>query len=57
MKDHRDMVEVVFTKECHLPRFIMKEGEKWQCRKTKITNQGMEIGGGIATNNYFKIIN
>jgi len=56
MSDRKEMIEVVFLRECHLPRFTMKAGEKWKARAKRLSGKGLEIGGGIADRQSFKIL-
>ena len=56
MKGHRDMIKVVFRKDCHLPRFTMRKDEVWKVRRKKLTVDGLLIRAGVAEKHYFKVI-
>ena len=56
MKRSEAMIRVQFIKDAHLPRFVMKDGEHWDFKKDKLTESGFPIGGGWATQDFYKVI-
>lgn len=48
------MIYVKFTKDCHLPRFKMHEGEMWKIKKSRLTDNGFTLGGGWVENSYYE---
>jgi hypothetical protein len=52
----KEIIKVKFIETLHLPRFVMKQGEIWECRKDKQTAEGFKIGGGFAKKLQYKII-
>lgn len=54
MRSH--MLTIEFTEIVHLPRFTMKEGERWRARSEKINGQDLKLGGGIVKPSQFKVI-
>jgi hypothetical protein len=51
-----DRITVEFTKTTRLPRFTMNQGEEWEARACKLTDEGLEIGGGIAPKENYSLV-
>ena len=50
-----DRQTVVFLKDITLPRFTMRKGEEWEARRKKFIKDGLEIGGGFVTSDYYRM--
>jgi len=49
-------VKVAFTKDVHLPRFVMNIGDTWEVRVDRLKKGGFTLGGGFVDNCNFKVI-
>ena len=49
------MVWVVFIKDTHLPRFVMKKGQRWRVRAERLTGDGFSLGGGFVESERYRI--
>lgn len=49
------MVELVIAHDVYLPRFTLKKGDVWRLCKSKITHNGVAIGGGFVPCDAYKV--
>lgn len=56
MKGRNSRIRVRFISYVRLPRFDLHKDFIWEVRRSKVTQEGFEIGGGFVESNKYEVI-